>query len=260
MPTPDIAPGAPCWIDLMTSDPERAQNFYAELFGWTYETGDEEKYGGYVMAFKNGQPVAGLMKNDGQSGYPDAWNTYLRVEDIESVTDAAASHGGQVFVAPMEVPEQGRMAMLGDPGGAAVGLWQFGGHTGFKIHDESGAPVWHELHTRDYPATVKFYQDVFGWNTDVMSDTPEFRYTTLGAGDDAAAGIMDASAFLPEGVPSSWQVYFGVDNADATVEKALALGGQLVQAAEDTPFGRMATLTDPTGATFKINEVKPAAG
>ncbi|AUI51007.1 VOC family protein [Arthrobacter crystallopoietes] len=257
MPKPDITPGAPCWIDLMTSDPEKAKNFYTELFGWTYETGDEEKYGGYIMAFKNGQSVAGLMKNDGQSGYPDVWTTYLRVDDIDATTQAAANSGGQIFMPPMEVPEQGKMAMIGDAGGAAVGVWEFGGHTGFQLAAEPGSPAWHEIFTRDYPSTVKFYQDVFGWDTDVMSDTDEFKYTTLGAGENAKAGIMDVSSFLPESIPAHWRIYFAVENADAAIEKTTALGGQVVQPAEDTPFGRVATLTDPTGAMFLIVQELP---
>ncbi len=257
MPKPDITAGDPCWIDLMTSDPEKAKDFYTGLFGWSYETGDAEKYGGYIMAFKNGAPVAGMMKNEGDSGYPDVWTTYLRVKDINATADAAAAQGGQIFLPPMEVPEQGHMAMLGDAGGAAVGAWQFGGHTGFHLLADPGSPAWFELLTRDYDASVKFYQDVFGWNTAVMSDTPEFRYTTLGAGDDSKAGIMDAAGFLPEGVPANWQVYFAVENADATIETAQSLGGRIIQAAEDTPFGRMATLTDPTGSIFKITQPIP---
>ncbi|WP_427015414.1 VOC family protein [Pseudarthrobacter sp. P1] len=258
MPTPNITPGSPCWIDLMTSDPAKAQDFYTQLFGWTYETGDEEKYGGYIVASKDGKMVAGLMKNDSQSGYPDVWSTYLRVEDINAASEAAAANGGQVYLPPMEVPEQGYMGMLGDASGAAVGLWQFGGHTGFQVHGEPGTAAWHELHTRGYDAAVKFYQDVFGWQTEVLSDTPEFRYSTLGSGDDAVAGILDASADLPEGAPSNWQVYFGVDDADATVAQALALGGQVVREAEDTPYGRLASMTDPTGAMFTIMQ-QPAA-
>jgi predicted enzyme related to lactoylglutathione lyase len=257
MPKPDLTPGAPCWIDLMTSDPEQAKNFYTELFGWTYETGDEEKYGGYIMAFKNGLPVAGMMKNEAESGYPDVWTTYLRTEDINAAAEAAAGNGGQVFMPPMEVPEQGNMAMLGDAGGAAVGAWQFGGHTGFQIYHEPGSPYWHELFARNYPATVEFYQNVFGWDTSVMSDTPEFRYTTLGAGDQAQAGIMDASAFLPEGAPAHWRIYFGVEDADAAIAKALGLGAQVITPAEDTPFGRIATLADPTGAMFLIAQGSP---
>ena len=72
----------------------------------------------------------------------------------------------------------------------------------------------------------------------VASDTPEFRYTTLGEGDEQLAGIMDASAFLPEGVPAHWSVYFGVDDADAALAKIVDLGGSIVMAAEDTPYGR----------------------
>jgi predicted enzyme related to lactoylglutathione lyase len=180
------------------------------------------------------------------------WSTYLRTEDAAATVKAAAEHGGQVYMEPMVVPEQGSMAMIGDPTGASVGVWQPGEMKGFELAAEAGAPAWHELHTKDYATAVTFYQDVFGWDTDVMSDTPEFRYTTLGAGPSAKAGIMDASAHLPAEVPSNWQVYFAVEDTDATVAQAVSLGATVVHSPEDTPFGRLATLSDPTGAMFKI--------
>lgn len=253
MPMPDITPGAPCWIDLMTSDTEKAKAFYTALFGWTYETGDQEKYGGYITASKNGKMVAGIMEKQADMGaMPDLWSTYLRTDDIAATTEAAAANGGQVLLAPMEVPEQGSMAMYADASGAAIGAWQFGEMTGFELAAEAGAPAWHELLAKDYEAAVTFYQRVFGWETSVMSDTPEFRYITLGAGDQSKAGIMDASGFLPEQVPSMWSVYFAVEDTDASVEKATALGATVTQPAEDTPFGRLATLADPTGAVFRV--------
>ena len=260
MPQPEIAPGAPCWIDLMTSDPDKAMAFYAAVFGWTYEIGDVEKYNGYITASKDGRSVAGMMKNDGNFGAPDGWTTYLRVDDIAASADAAVSGGGQVLMAPMVVPGQGQMAMIMDASGAAVGLWQFGGHTGFQLHGEPGSAVWHELLTRDYPAAVRFYQDVLGWDTDVMSDTPEFRYTTLGAAEDAQAGIMDAAGFLPDGVPANWQVYLGAADADAAVATAASMGATVMDPASDTPFGRVALLADPTGAVFRIHQALPEAG
>ncbi|WP_346960407.1 VOC family protein [uncultured Arthrobacter sp.] len=253
MPTPDITPGAPCWIDLMTSDTEQAKSFYGDLFGWTFETGDEVKYGGYITAAKNGKSVAGLMqKMAEQAGSPDVWSTYLRADDAAATAEAVKAHGGQVYLEPMDVPEQGKMAMFADATGASIGVWEPREMQGFELAAEPGAPAWHELHTKEYAAAVKFYQDVFGWDTDVMSDTPDFRYTTLGAGDAAKAGIMDASGYLPAGVPSHWQVYFAVQDADATAAKAEALGATVVNAPEDTPFGRIATLSDPSGALFKI--------
>lgn len=253
MPTPHHSNGAPCWIDLMTSDTEKAKAFYGELFGWTFETGDQEKYGGYITARKNGRSVAGMMqKQEGQANLPDAWTTYLRTDDARATVKAAAEHGGQVYVEPMDVPGQGSMAMIGDATGAAVGLWQPGEMTGYELAAEPGTPAWHELHTKDYAAAVKFYEGVFGWDTEVMSDTPEFRYATLGAGDDAKAGIMDASGYLPAEVSSNWQVYFAVEDTDAAIEKAVAMGASVIDAPDDTPFGRLATLADPAGARFKV--------
>jgi hypothetical protein len=67
---------------------------------------------------------------------------------------------------------------------------------------------------------------------------------------------MDAGAFLPEGTPSHWSVYFEVDDIDATAERAVALGGSVVTAPQDTPHGRLATLTDTAGAYFKLRSVK----
>ena len=253
-----IPAGAPCWIDLMTSDMARSQEFYTALFGWSYEVGDAEKYGGYTMAFKDGKTVAGLMQSqqDGE-GYPDMWSTYLRVDNIETTMDAAKNAGAIPYMEPMDVPEQGKMAMIGDPGGASIGMWEFGGHTGFQAHEEAGAAAWHELHSKDYTAAVDFYKEVFGLQTSVMSDSPEFRYTNLVDGDKELAGIMDAAAFLPDEVPSSWQIYFQTDDVDATIAKVLTLGATIINAAEDSPYGRIAGLTDCTGAMFKL--VQPPA-
>ena len=116
MPKPDITAGDPCWIDLMTSDPEKAKDFYTGLFGWTYETGDAEKYGGYIMAFKNGAPVAGMMKNEGDSGYPDVWTTYLWVEDINATADAAAAQAARSSLPRWRFRNRAKWRCSGTPG------------------------------------------------------------------------------------------------------------------------------------------------
>jgi predicted enzyme related to lactoylglutathione lyase len=71
---------------------------------------------------------------------------------------------------------------------------------------------------------------------------------------------MDASGFLPVGVPAHWSVYFGVEDTDAALAKVVDLGGSILMAAEDTPYGRLAAAADPTGARFKLvaaNEAMP---
>ncbi len=252
MPKRDAATaGAPCWIDLMTSDPDASRAFYGELFGWTWED-PGAAYGGYCNFLLDGVQIAGVMRNPGEGGMPDVWSVYLATEDAQATVDAAVASGGQVIVAPMDVTDLGTMAVMTDPGGAAIGAWRPGLHSGFGVLDETGAPTWFELHTRAYEASVSFYTDVFHWDTHTMSDTPEFRYSTLGEGDGQLAGIMDAAAFLPDGAPSQWSIYFSVDDADASMARIVELGGAAVSGPDDTPYGRLATAADPTGATFKL--------
>jgi predicted enzyme related to lactoylglutathione lyase len=244
----------------MTSDTARARDFYGQLFGWAAEEPNEE-FGGYFNFTKNGVRIAGCMAQQPGSEMPDVWSIYLATDDARKTVDAASASGGQVIVSAVDVGDLGTMAVVTDPGGAAIGMWQPGVHKGFGVFGEAGTPSWFELHTRDYEAAVAFYRDVFRWDTDVAGDTPEFRYTTLKHGDGWLAGIMDASAFLPEGVPNHWSVYFGVDDADTTLAQIAKLGGSTVTPAEDTPYGRLAAATDPTGAQFKLvapNDQMPA--
>lgn len=250
-PVTSIPAGEPCWIDLFTSDPDRSADFYGQLFGWTVDDPGPE-YGGYVN-FRHGDArVGGCMRNDGGSGSPDLWSVYLASDDAKATVDAAEANGGSVIVPAMDVMDLGVMAVVTDPGGAAVGVWEPRGHRGFGVVREPGAPAWFELYTRDLDPAIDFYRCVFGWDVHVVGDTPEFRYVTLGRGEDQRAGVMDGSGFLPEGVPAHWMVYFRVDDADATLGRIEELGGSVIMPAEDTPHGRLAWAADPTGAQFKL--------
>lgn len=66
------------------------------------------------------------------------------------------------------------------------------------------------------------------------------------------AGIMDSTNFIGEETPAGWQIYFGVDNVDQTLSLAESLGATVIDGADDSPYGRLATLADPTGARFKV--------
>jgi hypothetical protein len=258
MPARQTAPaGAPCWVDLMTSDTKRSRDFYGELFGWMAEEPAAE-FGGYMNFTKNGVRVAGCMPVQPGSDEADVWSVYLATDDAAKTLEAAAAHGGQIIVPAMPVGDLGTMAVINDAGGANVGIWQPGRHQGFGLIAEPGAPGWFEVHTRDYEPTIRFYREVFGWDTYVASDTPEFRYTTLGQDAQAQAGIMDASGFLATGEPAHWSVYFGAEDTDAALAKVTSLGGSIVRPAEDTPFGRLAEAADPAGAQFKLVGPNPA--
>jgi predicted enzyme related to lactoylglutathione lyase len=252
--------GAPTWIDLTTSDTDRAQEFYGAVFGWTFESAGPE-YGGYINAFKDGRPVAGMIRNDPQWNSPDCWATYFHTADIKATMARAIASGAATYVDVMEVKDKGWMGVLTDPAGAVFGLWQPAGHQGFEVVKEAGAPVYFQLTTREYGKALDFYREVFGWQTDVVSDSDEFRYSTASFDGDASPasgrypqlGVMDGTMDLPEGVPSNWFFFLGADDVDKTVQLIVANGGSVIRAAEDTPYGRLAAVADPTGAGFNLS-------
>jgi predicted enzyme related to lactoylglutathione lyase len=251
MPKRDTAPaGAPCWIELYTSDAARARAFYTEVFGWTADE-PNEAFGGYFSFRKDGVRIAGCMGAQPGVGTPDLWSIYLQSDDAAKTVDLAIAHGGQAPVTPMPVGDMGTMAFVTDPGGAGVGVWQPNNHSGFGLLGDPDTPGWFELMTRDYDPTLQFYRDVFQWNTESV-DTDEFRYTVQKDGDEQLAGVMDAADFMPKGAPARWSVYFAIADADATIAKVRQLGGSVEKPAENTPFGRLATVADPTGSQFKL--------
>lgn len=246
----DTPAGAPIWVDLMTRDQDRARTFYGRLLGWHAEPPNPD-FGGYFNFSSDGALVAGCMGSM-QPEHPDVWSVYLATDDMDRTLRDATAHGGQVLVGSEPVGDLGRMAVLLDAGGATIGVWQPALHRGFGVVQEPGAPAWFELHSRDYAASVEFYRAVFGWTVRVEADAPDFRYSVFERDGEQHAGIMDASGNLAPDAPPHWMVYFATGNTDAALAEATAMGATVVQAAEDTPYGRIAAVADPTGAVFRL--------
>ena len=255
MPLQVVAPlGAPCWADLSTSDPARARAFYTAILGWEASQPDLE-LGGYFNFSKDGSLVAGCVA--AQPGTtPNEWTVYLATDDARATVEAAVAHGGQVLVPPTEVARLGTMAVVSDPGNAAIGVWQPRLHRGFGLVWDLGSPRWFELYTRDYRSAVAFYRDVFKVQARAMTETPTFRYTSLRQDDHDVAGIMDATGYLPAWAAPYWTVYFAVteDAFDAVTD----LGGRVVEPPENTRYGPVATVADPMGAQFKLVALREA--
>jgi predicted enzyme related to lactoylglutathione lyase len=255
MPTRDRAPiGSPCWVDLWTSDIGGSRAFYGELFGW--ESGDPDpEFGGYFIFTRHGVDIAGCMGDMGKGMEAnDTWKVYLATDDITRTTEAAEAAGAEILAPAMPVGDLGIQTVLVDPTGANLGAWEAGTFPGFTVLNEPGTPSWFELHTHLYAEALDFYRDVFRWETTTVGDSDDFRYSTMqDPGDgEPLAGIIDASRFLPEGTPPHWSVYWEVDDADAAVTSVESLGGSVGQPAEDTPYGRIATVADPAGAVFRL--------
>ena len=250
----NLAPaGAPCWVDLWTSDVAAARQFYDELFGWQAQEPSPE-FGGYFMFHRGGVPVAGAMGDMGDMRADNTWKVYLATSDVTAATAAVAANGGQVMMPAYPVADLGSQSVLLDPEGATFGAWQAETFPGFTVLDEPGAPGWFELQTRSYDRALSFYRSVFGWDTDVVFDTEEMRYTTVvnPADRTPVAGIIDAANWLPEGSQEQWTIYWGTNDTEASVADVVRLGGTVVDGPVDTPYGRIATVTDPMGTLFRL--------
>ena len=247
--------GVPCWVDVSSPDPKKAGAFYSGLFGWQVNEGPPEA-GGYAIATMNDKPVAGVGPQMNPQA-PPFWMTYVSVTSTDEVTAKVKAAGGQIYVEPMDVMDAGRMAIFGDPTGAAIGVWQSNQFPGAALVNEPGAYSWSELMTDDVEGAIAFYEQIFGWGHETHGGMGPTGYTEWKAAGRSIGGLMARPPQMPKEVPAHWAVYFMVADADEAVAKATGLGAQVLLPPMDIEPGRFAVLSDPTGAAFqviKINE------
>jgi uncharacterized protein len=242
--------GTPCWVDVSVDDVPRAIAFYQALFGWDIEVGGPE-VGGYSIARKDGRIVAGIGPKMGPPGAPSAWTTYLATDDADATAAKIKGASGQLLAEPMDVMEEGRLAIAVDPAGAVFGLWQGGGTTGIGVANEPYTLTWNEQMSRDFDGSKAFYRAVFGYDYQDMSGEG-FSYAMLMVGGHEVGGIGEYPAGTPAGVPAAWTAYFAVPDADAAVAKVTELGGRVVQPVRDSPYGRIGVVADNDSAVFSV--------
>jgi predicted enzyme related to lactoylglutathione lyase len=252
--------GVPSWVDLGTSDIEGGIRFYGELFGWEAPQLAPEA-GGYRVCTLKGRPVAGLgpQMNPG----PPVWATYVNTADADAAAARLTGHGGAVLAGPFDVLDAGRMAVLADPSGAVISVWQPNSHQGAGLVNEPGTYAWSELVATDVEGALSFYPAVFGWTAEILPPGGEsVQYVEWKLGDRPVAGMLPKPPTIPAEVPAFWGVYFAVADADAAVEAVTRLGGQIVMPAADIEPGRFAVVSDPQGAIFNVMALRehPASG
>lgn len=247
----ETTPGVPCWVELGTSDVSKSAEFYAALFGWTVTTDPRPEAGGYTLASLDGDPVAALSPLYAP-GQPVAWSISFAVLDADATAARAPGAHGTVVMAPTDIFDLGRFAVLRDPAGAMFTIWQARTFHGLGRWDEPNTPAWVELATRDVPAANAFYQALLGWS---ISDDD---YPLVSVGDRRFGGIRDLNApGVPEDVPPHWLLYFRTRDVAEAVRRAAELGGQTLAGPSHLPGGgRVATLRGPLGAVFAVYEAE----
>ncbi|MFI2436439.1 VOC family protein [Streptomyces sp. NPDC018693] len=246
------APGTPCWVSLMVHGLAATQEFYGELFGWTFQPGPQQ-LGPYVRAVLDGQEVAGLGQLPPDRRLPVAWTPYLASDDADATAETVRLCGGTIGVGPLDASDAGRLAIGSDPCGAVFGVWQAGAHVGTGVTGTPGTPAWNELLTFDTASVVKFYRTVFGYEYQEAAETPaDFDHVTLHIGGRAVAGVHGVGNALPRDRGPHWMTYFEVADVDASLARLVELGGHVITPARDSAHGRVATVSDPEGARFAL--------
>jgi uncharacterized protein len=240
--------GVPSWVDVSSPDIPKTRAFYADLFGWDVPEGPPEA-GGYSIALLREKAIAGIGPQMSPEA-PPAWMTYVNVDDADAAAARVGPPGGKVLVAPMDVLDVGRLAVLADPAGAVLGIWQAKAHKGAGIVNEPDTWCWSELVTTDVEGAKTFYGEVFGWGSKTEGEAP--AYTEWQVDDRSVGGMMAKPAEMPAEVPPHWGVYFAVDDTDRKVERIKELGGSVLMGPTDIQPGRFAVALDPIGATFNV--------
>lgn len=254
------------WYELMTSDREAAKTFYATVVGW--QACDwEGKEGGaapvvpYTL-FGHGQAsVAGAMDIPAHlraAGVPPHWDGYVHSDDVDAMAAKAVSLGGTVHLAPTDIPDIGRFAVLADPQSAVFNIMKPASAEPppRPAPGSLGLCGWHELFTTDQAGAGAFYRELFAWEKDRSHDMgPMGVYEVWTVNGAEAIGTFPLQPDMPR---PYWNFYFTVSDIGAAADRVRAAGGAVMMGPHEVPGGSwILAARDPQGAWFSL--IKPAA-
>jgi predicted enzyme related to lactoylglutathione lyase len=234
------------WFEYVSNDAPKAQGFFGELFGWTKQNVPMSG-GDYTMIAAGGKTVGGYLAPP--PGVPPQahWLTHLQVASAQDTAAQVKRLGGKVMKEPFKVGEHGTMAVVIDPQGGALALWQ-PAKAEPSPAPENGHFIWNELFSTDPVASVAFYGAIGGFTDKAMEMPGMGTYHVLESEGQPRAGVTKMS-----GAPHAWLPYVQVASTDATAEKAKRLGATLIVPPTDIPnVGRFSIFADPQGATLGI--------
>lgn len=248
--------GAFCWNDVTTTDPAAAKTFYTDLFGWSCEDVNAGGDMPYTLFRLDGADVMGLAEMPPhlrQMGMPSFWSAYVAVDSCDKTAATVPELGGTVVVEPFDIPGAGRTAVICDPQGAVVRLWQA---DRTQACGQGRAPAqrgicWNELATTDTEAAADFYGELFQWNCKDCSGEWGSYFEFL-APSGTVAGMLP---IRPEwgDVPPHWLSYAAVADCDAATARVRELGGGVIRTPMEVPeVGRFAVVHDAQGAVFAV--------
>lgn len=255
--------GRMLWYQLNTTDAEAGAEFYKSLIGWGTEIFTPPGGEPYTMITRGGMPIGGimtLMAEAKAAGAPSHWLVYIGADDTDATYRKAIEAGGKSYVAPADIPEVGRFAVVADPWGAIFAIYTPGSQPMPEGGVEPGDFSWHEISADDLEKSWSFYQSLFGWEVQGEHDMgPEMGiYRMFGRpGGRMIGGMYRRAAEMPVNI---WGVYVKVDDVTRKSEQAVAAGATVVFPVMEVPGGdHIVGLTDPQGAYFSLHQQNAAS-
>jgi predicted enzyme related to lactoylglutathione lyase len=246
--------GSFCWLELATTDAGAAKKFYSNLFGWTstdQQMGPDVTYTIFRLGANDVAGAYRLMKDQLEAHVPPHWMLYIKIDSADASAAKAVRLGAQQIVPPSDIPNIGRFAVLQDPTGAHISIFQAGQGHGMDSFGDVGALCWADLNSNDPEKSARFYSDWLGWTYDTGEDG--YRHIINGTDRGNMIGGIPPRMHAPPGTPSNWMPYLNVTDCKATTAKAVQLGASAIMPAELMPdVGTIAVLKDPQGAVFAL--------
>jgi predicted enzyme related to lactoylglutathione lyase len=261
--------GVPCFVDSITDDLPAAQRFYGGVFGWEFVGPGQtpgNPPGEYFVARTSGLDVAGLGRLGGGIPAPPAgWTTHVAVASADQAADDVRDAGGRIVTEPFDAAPAGRMAVVADPAGAVLCLWQAGQRQGAAIVNSPSAWAMSLLTTPEPEGAKAFYGAVFGWQAEAFPaggpGVSLFRLPGYVGGEPGQPVPRDVVAAMVgvepgAGGAAAWGVDFWIADAERAASVAPELGGAVVAPPHDAPPFRRVVLAAPDGATFTVSELR----
>lgn len=252
-PTDQVTPGRWVWAELITADVSRAREFYAALFGWSFEAlGEGDR--AYTLISNAGVRIGGMLHQAAveEAGPRARWIGMMSSADVSASAAHAADTGGEILVAPTVLDGRGQVALLADPEGASFGVIRSLTGDPPDLFPAGGEFLWRELWARDAAAMAGFYAVVGGVTPHQAAPEGSEPDWHLLAGGYPRAGIVQEAT---EDLPSAWLHYVRVDDLDAALSRASGNGGEVVMAPDPAVRGgTVAIIVDPLGAALGLVE------
>lgn len=247
-------PGTFCWVELATTETDKAKAFYKEMFGWDYI---DIPIGGnafYTLCTLNDKSVAALYKlfpEQVEMNIAPHWLPYVASNDVFYLTKLVKENKGKVITEPCNSMDEGIAAVIQDLEGAYLGVWQAKNHIGASYKNVHGTISWMEHASRDNKKAIQFYEKIFNWSskTEQMGDS---NYTTFFIENEVCAGLYIMPPQL-DGVPSHWLPYFSTLNIDKSLETADKYKGDILMSKMFIQgVGYFSVIRDAQGAVFGL--------